>query len=118
MIAVGVLLVVGRVIATVLLAVVTTAISLRLLGMRRGWVMGLVSGVLVGRRAFVGLGLSSWIGRGPLRRASPGDAVPADGGRRALISSRQARWPSASRRVSSPRPDRCVPYRANRRAPE
>jgi ubiquinone biosynthesis protein len=54
-------LVVLRVIGATVLAFVTTAISLRLLGMRRGWSKALFSGVLGwGAAAFVALGLSHW----------------------------------------------------------
>ena len=61
MIAVGVSVVVGRVIAAVFLAFITTAISLRLLGVRRGWVRALASGTIGwGVAIFVALGLSGW----------------------------------------------------------
>ena len=61
MLAAGVPLVVGRVIATILLAFATTAISLRLLGIRRGWGRALLSGTLGWSIAiFVALGLSHW----------------------------------------------------------
>jgi hypothetical protein len=50
-----------RVVAAVALAVVTTSISLRLLGMRRGWVTALLSGMIGwGAAAFLALGLSHW----------------------------------------------------------
>jgi len=61
MLAVGAPLVVVRVIAIVVLAFATTAISLRLLGIRRGWGRALVSGTLGWSIAiFVALGLSHW----------------------------------------------------------
>lgn len=54
-------LVVIRVVAVTALAVVTTAISLRLLGIRRGWGTALLSGILGwGAAAFLALGLSDW----------------------------------------------------------
>ena len=54
-------LVVLRIIGATALAFVTTAISLRLLGMRRGWSKALFSGILGwGAAAFIALGLSHW----------------------------------------------------------
>ena len=53
--------VVLRVVAATVLAVITTAISLRLLGMRRGWATALFSGVLGwGSAVFLAIGLSDW----------------------------------------------------------
>ena len=50
-----------RVVAATVLAFVTTAISLRLLGIRRGWGRALLSGILGwGGAAFLALGLSHW----------------------------------------------------------
>jgi len=50
-----------RIIGAIVLAFVTTAISLRLLGMRRGWSKALFAGILGwGAAAFVALGLSDW----------------------------------------------------------
>jgi ubiquinone biosynthesis protein len=50
-----------RVVAALALAVVTTSISLRLLGIRRGWGTALISGILGwGSATFVALGLSRW----------------------------------------------------------
>jgi ubiquinone biosynthesis protein len=54
-------LVAVRVAAAIALAVVTTALSLRLLGMRRGWATALFSGLLGwGAAALLALGLSHW----------------------------------------------------------
>src|SRR5436190_14781327 len=50
-----------RVVVITVLAFVTTAISLRLLGIRRGWGTALLSGILGwGGAAFLALGLSHW----------------------------------------------------------
>jgi ubiquinone biosynthesis protein len=50
-----------RVVVITVLAFITTAISLRLLGIRRGWGTALLSGILGwGGAAFLALGLSHW----------------------------------------------------------
>src|ERR687891_942394 len=50
-----------RIVAAAVLALITTAISLRLLGLRRGWGSAFVSGVVGwGIGASLALGLSRW----------------------------------------------------------
>ena len=51
----------GRIIVGIALAIVVTNLSLRLLGMRRGWGSALVAAVLGwGVAAIVALGVSGW----------------------------------------------------------
>ena len=55
------MIVVLRVVAAVAVAVVTTSVSLRLLGMRRGWVRGLVAGLIGWGIGFLlALSLADW----------------------------------------------------------
>ena len=50
-----------RVVVAVVLAVVTTSVSLRLLGMRRGWTTALLAGAIGwGTAAILALSLSDW----------------------------------------------------------
>jgi hypothetical protein len=50
-----------RVVLAVVLAVATTSVSLRLLGMRRGWTTALLAGVIGwGTAAILALSLSDW----------------------------------------------------------
>jgi hypothetical protein len=95
-----------RIIAAGILALATTAISLRLLGTRRGWGTALVSGVVGwGVGAALALGLSGWdweadgllahmvaIASRPRWGLPSGSTWWPDPGR----------WPPPSRRVSSP----------------
>src|SRR4051794_16172683 len=60
-IAVTLPLIAVRIVLVTVLALITTAISLRLLGIRRGWGTGLLSGILGwGCAIFLALGLSRW----------------------------------------------------------